>query len=248
MDPRTLTYNFYLKQHEVKRPFPVWPADALVLDVGCGAGANAGFFARYVGCDLARPVARRAFPFVSCDVRALPFRDRSVDYFVCNSLLEHLEDPRPAIRELGRVSRTGGVVGVPVLDEFPFLYDPVNWVRKRLGKAPANFGIGGFGHLRMAFAQDWERDFAAAGFAVDEVRPDGSLDLFSVLEFLFLSIPFSSREYGDVVRSTARQGESLGLARLAPGLRAVYRQLHRLDLRITGSVTYYFVLRKADEP
>lgn len=51
------------------------------------------------------------------DAHKLPFKDNSVDGIVINAVLEHLEDPFRAIREIHRVLKKGGYV----LAETPFL-------------------------------------------------------------------------------------------------------------------------------
>jgi 2-polyprenyl-3-methyl-5-hydroxy-6-metoxy-1,4-benzoquinol methylase len=46
-------------------------------------------------------------------VAALPFRPRSFDAVLCMEVLEHLEDPASAVRELARVARAALVLSVP---------------------------------------------------------------------------------------------------------------------------------------
>ena len=43
-------------------------------------------------------------------LKGLPWRDASVDTLVCGELIEHLEDPRRALKELKRVLKPGGEV------------------------------------------------------------------------------------------------------------------------------------------
>lgn len=45
--------------------------------------------------------------FVNSDVAKLPFRNKSFDFSFCSHLLEHVEDPGAAIREIVRVSKSG---------------------------------------------------------------------------------------------------------------------------------------------
>ncbi len=244
MDIRSLTYSHFLKRKEGRRFLPDEWSERRVLDVACGTGDNQRFFGEYVGVDLLPPgLGRPDFPFIQADAGRLPIHDDAVDHFFCNSLLEHLEDPGPVLREMHRVARGGGMIGVPVLDAFPFLYDPVNWIRKRLGKGPVNFGIGGFGHIHMHYSADWERMFREAGFEVVKTNPESTLDFFSVLEFLVLSIPFSSMEYVGFVRkakSTPGRFPRIAAAIVTP----VYRLLFALNFRIKGSVSYYYLLAK----
>jgi SAM-dependent methyltransferase len=50
---------------------------------------------------------------VCASVLALPFASRSFDAVTCLEVLEHLDDPAAAVRELARVARRAVVVSVP---------------------------------------------------------------------------------------------------------------------------------------
>ena len=95
-----------------------------VLDVGCGDGSLAQDLqqrtgARVVAVDLSSRRVERAAARVSgltvsqAGIYALPFADRSFPLVVCTDLLEHLDDPQAAMRELVRVSRGQVLVTVP---------------------------------------------------------------------------------------------------------------------------------------
>lgn len=93
-------------------------AGATALDVGTGSGVLADELvrrgARVLALDLSLGMLRRASaerpPAVVADVRALPFRSRCVDLATASFVLNHLEDPVPAVLELVRVARPGGRV------------------------------------------------------------------------------------------------------------------------------------------
>jgi ubiquinone/menaquinone biosynthesis C-methylase UbiE len=103
----------------------LWPRDAgaTALDVGCGDGALSRELAargqRVVGLDLSlkRAVrARERVPEVAFGLASayeLPFPDRAFDTVVCTDLLEHLDEPERALRELVRVARGAVIVSVP---------------------------------------------------------------------------------------------------------------------------------------
>lgn len=99
------------------------------LDVGCGAGDDTRDLARLVGPEgtvvgvdigsamLARARERSAgadlaIAFLAADAHHLGFRDDAFDGCRAERLLEHLEDPRQALREMARVTRPGGRIAI----------------------------------------------------------------------------------------------------------------------------------------
>lgn len=90
------------------------PAEAFVLDVGCGCAPNmrSNVLAdKFLLDDSERsqPIQLDGRPLVVCDARALPFKDKAVDYVICSHLAEHLEEPEALLSELSRVARAGYV-------------------------------------------------------------------------------------------------------------------------------------------
>lgn len=92
----------------------VRPADRL-LDAGCGSGRLFAYDLRdraglVVGVDTSPDVAHN--PNVDAPLRAslaaLPFASESFDLIICKHVLEHLEEPESAFRELARVLRPRG--------------------------------------------------------------------------------------------------------------------------------------------
>jgi SAM-dependent methyltransferase len=93
-----------------------------VLDAGCGVGYGAEMIARagasrVVGIDLAPEAIAAASErvgemaeFQVGDVQDMPFDEGSFDLVVCFEVLEHLEDPEPAITALKDVLREGGLL------------------------------------------------------------------------------------------------------------------------------------------
>ena len=113
----------------------------LCLDIACGAKP---FPKASVLCDLnARPVPDRRMktlvtegkPFVLCDSRYLPFKDKAFDFATSYYLIEHMDDPWTLFKELKRVSRHGYVQCPSWFSEFLYNEDVHRWiVLKRDGR------------------------------------------------------------------------------------------------------------------
>jgi len=131
-----------------------------LLDAGCGEGemlrrqvVPAGV--RTVLLDRNADSAAR----VLGSVDALPFASQSFDVVTCFEVLEHLQDPARAVRELARVARRAVVVSVP--------YEP--WFR--IGNVLRGKHLSGFGN-HPEHVQHWSlRSFEKfLGAATAEVR------------------------------------------------------------------------------
>lgn len=77
-------------------------------------------------------------PFVAADICNMPYADQSFDFVFCSHVLEHLDDPGKAIREIQRVGRRG-YIEVPsrlsdVMMNFTHLANHHRWHGLRLGK------------------------------------------------------------------------------------------------------------------
>jgi ubiquinone/menaquinone biosynthesis C-methylase UbiE len=126
------------------------------LEVGCGSGhlsallSQSGF--RTVLLDYspaALACARNSFrncrgqhvrTFLHADAFALPIADSSVDVVVSGGVIEHFRDPIPAVREMARVLRPGGLFYADICPRkfsliglFDFLYpNPPGWYEARM--------------------------------------------------------------------------------------------------------------------
>jgi len=112
-----------------------------LLDCGCGPGAIALGLAGVIapgtltGIDREasqiRIAAESAFKqgvsntnFLEGNIYALPFPDNSFDAIFSHALFEHLQEPVQALRELWRVLKPGGIVGLRSPDWGGFLIAP----------------------------------------------------------------------------------------------------------------------------
>ena len=84
-----------------------------MLDIGCGNGDIAMFFAAanaVVGVDIAERLKphERQFAFHLVDSERLPFADHSFDVVLSHHVIEHVDDQRLHLAEMARVLRRGG--------------------------------------------------------------------------------------------------------------------------------------------
>lgn len=117
-----LRYNQDVYREQVESlvtPDTVW------LDAGCGQR----IFPAWRPLEVERNIVGRAKLVIGCDIDApalrlhqtvrllavadltrLPFRSEAVDLITCNTVVEHLDDPRSVFREFARVLRPRGRV------------------------------------------------------------------------------------------------------------------------------------------
>ncbi len=173
--------------------------DERVLDLGCGAGHTALFFAPHVAevdaIDLSEPMLEQGRRLAKerglgnvrwqrGDVENLPFPDRHFDRVTSRQSAHHYTDPEQALQEVVRVLRPGGrfvlldsvapedCAGDTFLNTFEILRDA--------------------SHVRDHRVSDWCRMFEAAGLR-SEAGPRWWLDM----------------DFGDWVRRSDTSGEAV---------------------------------------
>lgn len=169
-----------------------------LLDCGCGPGSITIGLARVVapgavvGVDIdpgeieqARQLAAEQgianVQFETGNVYELPFADASFDAAFSNALLDHLSDPVAALREMRRVLKADGVLGVRTADRDGYLLAPAEplidkfneWGEKRKNAQGVRVRIGK--NLRaMLRAAGFARTEGSASYdcygSADEVR------------------------------------------------------------------------------
>jgi SAM-dependent methyltransferase len=93
------------------------------------------------------------------DATRLPFADATFDTVVTSEVLEHIQDDVAAIKELHRVLKPGGTLGVTVPTWWP---EKINWMLSDEYHAPKSPG----GHVRIYSATELKAKLRAAGLDV----------------------------------------------------------------------------------
>jgi SAM-dependent methyltransferase len=124
-----------------------YPAGSLVLEAGCGTGAQTPVImknspgASIVSIDISlqslADAKKKTFSkeeaaeYLNCDIFGLPFAENSFDHiFVC-FVLEHLHDPAGALSSLMGVLKPGGTITVIEGDHGSAFFYPENEAAKR---------------------------------------------------------------------------------------------------------------------
>ena len=157
-----------------------------VLDCGCGLGWITHVIRKLVPCRLAATdfdierlrTARREVEadvsIAASDIYRLPYPDNLFDQVVLSEVLEHVPDDSAALREVCRVVRPGGTIAITVPNhDYPFLWDPINWTRERLGLQPIREGFfGGLwtNHVRLYRREQIVSLVRRANLEVEDVR------------------------------------------------------------------------------
>jgi SAM-dependent methyltransferase len=137
--------------YAVRAPLARWlraeaegiPRGARVLDVGCGARPYEPWFRERTGTYVGVDIASNPRADLVGTVEALPVEDASYDVVLCSQVLEHVDDPALAVRELRRVTAPGGRVlasthGVQVYHPAP--HDLWRWTHAGLERLFAQNG------------------------------------------------------------------------------------------------------------
>jgi ubiquinone/menaquinone biosynthesis C-methylase UbiE len=140
-----------------------------LLDVGCGPGTItadlAGRVREVTGIDMSPEVLAVAgdgapanVSFQAGDVHAMPFGDGTFDVVHAHQVLQHVADPVQALREMRRVCRPGGIVGVRDSDYRAFAWYPEvpeldAWLALYLRVARHNGGAPDAGRMLLSWAQ-----------------------------------------------------------------------------------------------
>ena len=147
-------------------------SDLKILDVGCGRKPFYPFlkpFANtYIGTDV---ITDSSFVDVICPAEHLDISDGWADVVLCLSVLEHVDDPIQAVKELFRVAKPGSVIFASTHGCFPwhpYPQDHWRWTQTGLPLLFTRYGealsvecfstrgtISGIFFLLAHYAYDW---------------------------------------------------------------------------------------------
>jgi SAM-dependent methyltransferase len=154
-----------------------FPADAEILDVGCGTAWLADHFERYTGIDSSREAVEaaaargRAVTLADADDR-LPFEDASFDGVVLSDVLEHVARPATLAAEVRRLLRPGGRVYASSPDAQRWVWDDYTHKRPFTRKAyRLLFEDQGFAVERVGYASVAPGTGVISGYTRRKRRP-----------------------------------------------------------------------------
>lgn len=161
-----------------------------VLEIGCGRGFYVNALAEFPqvkrvdGIEIEptylaqakQAIRSKKVHLLEASAYALPYSDQSFDMVLLTEVLEHLTDEKQALREIKRVLKPGGwlVITVPSAD-YPFLWDPLNWLLTHLFQTHVDqhiWWLAGIwaGHQRLYTSAQLHSTVSTARFKVKAIH------------------------------------------------------------------------------
>jgi SAM-dependent methyltransferase len=223
-------------------------AGTAFLDAGCGSGgaslAAAHRGAQVSGIDVSVPmvtVARERLPkadFRIAELQEIPFANGQFDAVAAINSVQLAGDPRLAAFELGRVARTGGLVGIVVFAapercDLGAVFRAIVELFPSRPSGSGPFGLSGAGELESLIR------------ATDGIRPRKVLEIDCPC--VYADIDAAARAHlaaGPSVRAV----QILGRDRVAEAVRKALRPFERGDGRVAMTNRFRCALGEASAP
>jgi SAM-dependent methyltransferase len=153
-------------------------------------------------------------PLVAASAQAIPWPSASFDAVVADSLLEHLADPRAALRECARVLRPGGRLILWSPNRLSLLADP-------------HVGLWGLGWLPRRWASAYVRSRRGCSWPINLLSPQQAYRLALACGFTHVQSEAPDLTPPEIAASPHSEAWPLrlyGLARRLAPTRAVLRR------------------------
>lgn len=159
-----------------------------VLEAGCGNGYYLSLLNRLdvkldlAGIDIDKSALKDAAKFIAdkkvklvlADASGIPFADNSFDRVVMSEVIEHVADERKSLKEVYRVLKKGGILTLTTCSiDYPFLWDPVNWILQHFFKThiKKGFWAGIWNqHTRLYKEEQIAKLLKETGFKIDKIE------------------------------------------------------------------------------
>jgi ubiquinone/menaquinone biosynthesis C-methylase UbiE len=158
-----------------------------ILEAGCGPGyylrilSKLGLNLKLYGIDIDRNALTSAKKIIgkraiyASLTKKLPFKANSFDKVFTSEVLEHIQNDNLAMDQIYKVLKPGGrlVITVPNND-YPFFWDPVNWVMERILKKHIRKGLWAgiwSNHIRLYSVEEIKRLVKKGDFSVVDIEP-----------------------------------------------------------------------------
>lgn len=157
-----------------------------ILEVGCGNGYYLSLLNRLdlnlnlTGIDIDEKALKDAVKFIGngsvklirADGSKIPFARESFDKIVMGEVIEHVANEETVLREVCRVLKRGGILVLTTCNlDYPFLWDPVNWILHHFFKMhiKRGFWAGIWNqHTRLYKKEQVEKLIKNAGFQIEQ--------------------------------------------------------------------------------
>ena len=114
----SLHYRLIRRTQEVRKYLKKYSSGNMLLDVGTADAQMPSMlkedglecFCTDISIDLLKANTDPGLSLIQADAVRIPFKENSFNIVIATAVLEHLQDPMPAIREFARVLDNGGIV------------------------------------------------------------------------------------------------------------------------------------------
>jgi len=146
-----------------------------VLDIGCGRGEYHSYINNIIGFDIhindilnLKAINKNVF---LADAEKIPIKNESIQSVICINTLEYIKNIEESFKEINRVLKKKGrfIFIVDNLD-YPFIFDPVNFILHKFFKKHINFGAWNWKQLRRFKKEELISLLKKNGFSIKKTE------------------------------------------------------------------------------